>query len=331
MKYEVFISYKKSAPNGDATKDAHEARKVYDELRAAGLKGFFSEESLAETGRGHFAKSIENALDQAGILVLVSSCREHIESRWVEAEWDSFMNDIRSGNKKGELFIMNCGELRRTDLPLFLRRQQMFQANEMGQLVKFVKSALPRKIVLKDLIFCSLHCYREALGEDKVYLVTIREEEAGYQVKAHWGPRAARRLNSQMKGVGLVSKDKAEQIAKSLRSEKERSGYKTRSVGRLLTREALRFLEADLGLSGLQNNLPAKDSAVRTEQCNDLAYSAARIDKLRAALASALCEWKKMDSKKATEWLQKLTSKNPEFAFLQDRVSKKKRKPILNC
>lgn len=326
MKYEVFISYKKSAQNGGATKDAHEARKVYDELRAAGLKVFFSEESLAETGKGHFAKSIESALDQAAVLVLVSSCREHIESRWVEAEWDSFMNDIRSGNKKGELFIMNCGELRRTDLPLFLRRQQMFQANEMGQLIKFVKNAVPRKIALKDLIFCSLHCCREELGEDKVYLVTIREEEAGYQVKAHWGPRAARRLNSQMKGVALVSKDEAEQIAKSLKSEKERSGYKTHSVRRLLTRDALRFLEADLGLSGIQNHLRANDSAVRTEQCDEIGSSSSCVANLRAALASTICEWMKMDSRKATEWLQKLYAKNPDVAFLQDRVTKKKKR-----
>ena len=85
MKYDVFISFKNSGKNGLPTPDAVAARKVHAALKERGMTVFFSEESLAEKGQGHFSKSIETALDSARVLILVASCREHIESRWVEA------------------------------------------------------------------------------------------------------------------------------------------------------------------------------------------------------------------------------------------------------
>lgn len=87
MKYDVFISFKNSGKDGKPTADAAAARKVYEALKAKGIKVFFSEESLAEAGRGHFGGAIEDALESARVLVLVASCPEHIKSRWVEMEW----------------------------------------------------------------------------------------------------------------------------------------------------------------------------------------------------------------------------------------------------
>ena len=151
MKYDVFISFKRSGKNGLLTPDCAHARAVYEALMALGLKVFFSEESLAEEAQGNFSKSIQTALESARILILVASCREHIESRWVETEWDSFLQDLRSGNKEGEMFILSCGNLRPADLPLFLRRQQMFPAEGLDRLVKFVGNAclgVARSVIL---------------------------------------------------------------------------------------------------------------------------------------------------------------------------------------
>jgi len=254
MKYEVFISFKNSTNKGDKTKDVHEARKIYERLSAAGLKVFFSEESLAETGKGHFSKSIENALDQASVLVLVASTREHIESRWVEAEWDSFMNDVRSGNKMGELFIVNCGGLRSSDLPLFLRRQQMFQSHEMDKLTNFVKNALPNPKKLEDYVKASLHCLAPEKNEDKIYLLSMHEgqSEDRYHVTAYWGSRTAKRLSSMMKAINAKAEE-ALCLVEKLCQEKIRGGYKKRQLNKILSKEARLQLLACFGLIDQKN------------------------------------------------------------------------------
>ena len=46
MSYDVFISFKNSGKDGKATPDATAARGVYDALKSAGMKVFFSEEYL---------------------------------------------------------------------------------------------------------------------------------------------------------------------------------------------------------------------------------------------------------------------------------------------
>jgi hypothetical protein len=173
MSYDVFISFKNSGKDGKATPDAKAARSVYEALKAEKIKVFFSEESLAEVGKGQFGKSIETALESSKVLILVASSREHIESPWVEAEWDSFLQTVRSGHKEGELFIFNCGNLNPGELPLFLRRQQMFTKDSMNKLIQFVSSAVPNEPTLKDFVHVSLHCYRPENNEDKVYLVTV--------------------------------------------------------------------------------------------------------------------------------------------------------------
>lgn len=250
MTHDVFISFKQSGADGLATPDAAVAREVYKALKAIGLKVFFSEESLAEAGRGNFSKSIELALESARILVLVASCREHIESRWVEAEWDSFLQDLRSGRKPGEMFILSCGNLNPADLPLFLRRQQMFPADSIDKLVKFVGNALPRPAALRNFIPVSLRCLRPDKGEDKVYLLAVHpgSQADAFHVTAYWGARAAKRLSSQMKSID-VSAAAAKAVVAKARQDKLRSGYAPAPLASILTPEARAHLCAALGLA----------------------------------------------------------------------------------
>jgi hypothetical protein len=250
MQYDVFISFKNSGKNGKQTPDAGAARKVHAALKERGIGTFFSEESLAEKGIGHFSKAIEAALDSARVLVLVASCREHIESRWVEAEWDSFLQDVRSGNKEGELFILNCGDLKPTDLPLFLRRQQMFKEAELDKMLSFISSAMVPQATLNDLIELTLHCHRPEKNEDKVYLMTVQQgaSAATRNVVAHWGARSSKRLNSQVKAVNVSADDAAKELEKA-RQEKLRGGYAPASHVNLLTTEAWSFLAASLSVA----------------------------------------------------------------------------------
>ena len=267
MSYDVFISFKNSGKDGKATPDATAARGVYDALKSAGMKVFFSEESLAEVGKGQFGKSIETALESARVLILVASCREHIESPWVETEWDSFLQTVRSGHKQGELFIFNCGDLKPADLPLFLRRQQMFAQNSMEKLLQFVASAVPTLPTLGDFIQVALHCLRPEKNEDKVYLVTVHPGTTAStcHVTAHWGARSAKRLSSQMKAINVSKAVAATEVEKA-KQEKLRGGYLPAAYAKLLTDEARSHLSASLGLFEAEQAPKAKGKSQPKEK-----------------------------------------------------------------
>ena len=267
MSYDVFISFKNSGKDGKATPDATAARGVYDTLKSAGMKVFFSEESLAEVGKGQFGKSIETALESARVLILVASCREHIESPWVEAEWDCFLQTVRSGHKQGELFIFNCGDLKPADLPLFLRRQQMFAQNSMEKLLQFVASAVPTLPTLGDFIPVALHCLRPEKNEDKVYLVTVHPGTTAStcHVTAHWGARSAKRLSSQMKAINVSKAVAATEVEKA-KQEKLRGGYLPAAYAKLLTDEARSHLSASLGLFEAEQPPKAKGKSQPKEK-----------------------------------------------------------------
>jgi hypothetical protein len=253
MSYQVFISYKKSHQSKTLIPDAVVAEKLYKLLRDNNVEAFYSEKSLEECGAGQFSRAIEKALDEAKVLVLVGSCRENIESRWVEAEWDSFLNDVRSGHKEGHLFIVNCGTMKPSELPLFLRRQQMFREDELSRLLQFVLNALPDSPTLDDVIRGSLHCFRPEKNEDKIYLWTAHKspQGSGIMVTAHWGPRNAKRLNSQVKKTDLTNEDEVAAFVNSEKRQKMKpsEGYRPKAYSKLLTAEARSLLCAALGLN----------------------------------------------------------------------------------
>ena len=250
--YQVFISFKNNDASGKPTPDIAAARKVYEALKAAEVRVFFSPEALVETGRGEYNRSIEEALESAEVLVLVGSCREFIESPYVSAEWGSFLEEIRTGRKQGELFIINCGALKPGNLPLFLRRHQMFNADDLGlkRLVQFVRRKLPQPVTLDDRIRLSLHCRNPEKNEDKIYLITAHSPNGvGMNVTAHWGAREAKRLASQLKAMNLQTESEVRSLVEKLKKEKVSAGYRIVPQAKLLTREARAFLEATLGLS----------------------------------------------------------------------------------
>jgi predicted DNA-binding WGR domain protein len=293
MAYDVFISFKNSGKDGTTTPDAVAARKVYASLKSQGIRTFFSEESLAEEGRGHFGRAIEKALESARVLILVASCREHIESQWVEVEWDSFAQDILSGNKKGELFIYNCGALKPRDLPLFLRRQQMFPEAGLDKLIQFVSNAIRSTPRLDSYIQLTLHCSQPEKHEDKIYLLTLQPGAAAgsFNVTAHWGARSAKRLNSQVKAVNASAEQAKTEIEKA-QQEKLRAGYSPADHANLLSDEARLFLSASLGLheeppTGVDVPNAKAPKAIATEPAKAAKHQAAT-PTLKTALQSKM-------------------------------------------
>jgi hypothetical protein len=160
------------------------------------------------------------------------------------------LQTVRSGHKEGELFIFNCGELNLGELPLFLRRQQMFAKDSMSKLVQFVASAVPNEPTLKDFVHVSLHCYRPENNEDKVYLVTVHPgHSAGmFHVTAHWGARSAKRLSSQLKAINVTKEAANAEVVKA-KQEKVKGGYLPAPISKVLSDEARSHLAASMGVN----------------------------------------------------------------------------------
>ena len=132
-KYRVFISWK--------SEDEPHAREVYDCLTQAGISTFFSEVSLKEDGKTTFAGSIYKALEQSKHLVLVTSDIELARTNWVQAEWMTFINEINSGFKTGNVVTVIVGDVQIKDLPVPLRQFQVVSLTPDGleKLLNFVR------------------------------------------------------------------------------------------------------------------------------------------------------------------------------------------------
>ncbi|MCL2388442.1 MAG: toll/interleukin-1 receptor domain-containing protein [Defluviitaleaceae bacterium] len=147
-KYDVFISFKNSDAMGNKTKDSALAEKCYHYLTNKGLNVFFSDIELEFIGKAQYSNVIDDALDSSQFLIAVGCSHEHLNSRWVRYEWESFLNDIRSNIKpEGEVFIL-FQDMRVNDLPRALRQQQAFNADtdvSYEKLYNFISSALGKE------------------------------------------------------------------------------------------------------------------------------------------------------------------------------------------
>ena len=145
MAYDVFISFKNSDENGRITRDSEIAKKLYDFLTDKGLSVFFSNEVLERLGKAQYTRVIDEALDSARILIAIGCSHDNLNSQWVRYEWESFINDVRSGIKSNaEIFVLYEG-VRLSELPRALRQQQAFDAGEAvsyEKLYNFIRNAL---------------------------------------------------------------------------------------------------------------------------------------------------------------------------------------------
>jgi hypothetical protein len=101
--------------------DYQHAASLYRFLKSAGLSVFFSHESLPELASSDYRKQIDDALDRAEHMIVVTSSRANVDSPWVEAEWGLFINEKRSGRKHGNLITVIVGNITAGELPATLR------------------------------------------------------------------------------------------------------------------------------------------------------------------------------------------------------------------
>jgi hypothetical protein len=121
--------------------DYEHAQQVYEFLTSRGIETFFSRETLPQLASSDYRREIDQALDQARHLVVVTSSAANVQAPWVEAEWGFFINEKRSGRKAGNLVTVVVGALPPDRLPPSLRYYEALPLNPQGleTLLRYVR------------------------------------------------------------------------------------------------------------------------------------------------------------------------------------------------
>jgi hypothetical protein len=119
------------------------AEEVHRFLTDSGVKAFFSHVSLPELGSSDYRREIDQALDDAQHMVVITSSRDNVLSQWVEAEWGFFINEKRSGRKPGNLITVVVGSMEISELPPSLRYYEVinYGPEALEKLLRYVGRA----------------------------------------------------------------------------------------------------------------------------------------------------------------------------------------------
>ena len=171
-KTQVFLSYKYHGENNQILPDYYMAKELYSRLTDIGINTFFSDFSVLNSGDSDYKRLIDDNLDAADVLIVVSTSPVYCNSNWVRYEWDSFYHDILSGRKKGELLSY----LDTTDtgaFPRTIRSLQSFKKNDIDSLVNFVANYFSSHA--KTIVGKSIVCLLEHLEPmDLIFLMELQ-------------------------------------------------------------------------------------------------------------------------------------------------------------
>lgn len=137
MKYDVFISCK--------SEDYNIGRQVYDFLtnyRGLDISVFMADKELRKRGNTDYGKIIDEALDSSTHLIIVSSNADFLKeeiSSYVYEEWHTFVEEIRSGRKKGNIMTIFTENVKLEEVPIALRNRQSFPFTEYSPIVNYLK------------------------------------------------------------------------------------------------------------------------------------------------------------------------------------------------
>jgi len=159
--YDVFLSFKNLDEDGRQTRDSILAEELFRFLVSKQLNVFYSNLSLENLGVSAYKQAIDDALDQARILIAIGTSAENLQSPWVRYEWDSFFSDILSGVKRDGRVFVYLEKTMVNDLPRALRQSQVFQCEEGSneRIYRFISAALGRKqpSSIRERIAIGLH------------------------------------------------------------------------------------------------------------------------------------------------------------------------------
>jgi hypothetical protein len=123
-KFDVFLSF--------SGEDELPARKIFEFLTMKGLRVFFSRETISKLRQAEYMKAINNAVDKARHMIIVSSSAHGFAKPWVEREWMMFLNEKLSGRKSGNIIVVQDKTIPVASLPIALRSQQVISLSNVG-------------------------------------------------------------------------------------------------------------------------------------------------------------------------------------------------------
>ena len=136
MKYDVFISCK--------SEDYNIGRQVYEFLvnhRDVHLHVFMADKELRKQGNADYGNIIDEALDSSSDLIIVASNVEYLKketSSYVYEEWHTFVEEIRSGRKKGNILTVFTKDVALEEVPIALRNRQSFPFTEFSGIIDYL-------------------------------------------------------------------------------------------------------------------------------------------------------------------------------------------------
>ena len=138
MKYDVFISCK--------SEDYNIGRQVYEFLtnyRGLNISVFMADRELRKRGNADYGTVIDEALDSSTHLIIVASNADYLKesSTYVYEEWHTFVEEIRSGRKKGNIMTIFTDDVDLKDVPIALRNRQSFPFTEYSSIVSYLNIA----------------------------------------------------------------------------------------------------------------------------------------------------------------------------------------------
>lgn len=132
MEYDVFISCK--------SEDYIYAEEIYNFLKDNGFYVFLSTKELRRLKDAEYLDAISEALDSAYHLIVLSSTSDNVRSKWVKFEWQTFLNEILSERKEGQIMTI-LQDMQISELPLALRKYESFTMNDfLSRLLPYVET-----------------------------------------------------------------------------------------------------------------------------------------------------------------------------------------------
>lgn len=125
--YDIFICCKESDEDGRPTRDCILARNIYKQLTAAGRTVFLScDEAAGESSKG----DIYDALNSAGVMIVVGTKPEHLNDTQVKAQWSSFLALTAQDQQKK---LLPCyRDMNPDDMPEQLRSLQSYDMEKLS-------------------------------------------------------------------------------------------------------------------------------------------------------------------------------------------------------
>lgn len=183
-KTTVFISFKNS-DDGKRTEDARISDALYASLSKAGVNTFYSNITLIEKGSSIYKETIEQALEEAVVLIVIGTKIGYIESEWVKYEWSSFHQDMLGGAKPNGVIVPYISEnISVNEKPRPLRYIETFfiEKDPVEKLTEFVINYLKSKNLLYEEAAPTI--YEKGIGEHSHYKVISKDEREMVKIQS---------------------------------------------------------------------------------------------------------------------------------------------------